>query len=83
MPLIADALEDAREKAREVWTAHPDFNGPLAFRALDARDREMIRAYLSHPAVRAVFDTEREYAHFDERRFDVEGVLQAIGGDTP
>lgn len=76
MPINEEAFRDARHEAEKAWHAPVDRQDALAKQ--EQYERALIRAYLSHPAVRlAAADGVDPLA--DHNTAMALGVLQAIG----
>lgn len=78
MPLIADAFTAAQQSAADhVMQTFPVADG-LTREVTTAYEQALIRAYLSHPAVREYVD-----AAIRSKNVKADLLLEAIGGDTP
>lgn len=72
-PLPTNLVEAAMADAQATATKICPFNGGARY------DRILINAYLSHPAVREIFEIEADAAHKNYRHFNWECVLKSIG----
>jgi hypothetical protein len=83
--LIDEAFTHAREQSFRAWQAHqPITSEKRALEADLARDRALITAYLSHPAVHEAAHTALVRDMFtDDEDGEVSIALQAIGARKP